>query len=219
MRCIGGHLGPLDPWAQQAPGFCAQKSSNFWALDPAGGGVSLLWLSVPPEGAAAPPPLEAVSVLVPPVPELGAVPVDGAVGEEAVVLGVVPVDPVAPLVPVVAVGVGVGVAVAEPLALSLELGAGGASADCGIGASAYGVGTSGASTVAPPQPARASVAAASAARANRVGRGDAAPLSAGGLTCGGRTSGSRSGPFARAGRTSCRSAGSLPPTEGSTGKG
>jgi hypothetical protein len=105
--------------------------------------VSLPWLSVPPVGAAAPPPLAAVFVPVPapPVPELlGAVVVDGAVvvPDEAFVPDVVPVEPVVPLVPAVAVGVGVGVAVAEPV---LELdGAGGASGELGIGASAGGVG-------------------------------------------------------------------------------
>src|SRR4051794_19656024 len=64
--------GRLTRGRQQAPGFCAQKSSNFWAFDPAGGGVSLLWLSAPVDGAAAPPPLDVVSVpvLVPPVPEV-----------------------------------------------------------------------------------------------------------------------------------------------------
>jgi hypothetical protein len=141
--CLSAGRGArLTRERQQAPGFCAQKSSNFCASDPAGGGVSLPWLS-PPDGAAAPPPLEAlfvpVSAPVPPVPEVPVVPVVpvvvGVVPDEAFVPadGVVPVDPVAPDVPVVAVGVGVGVAVLLELELSGE-GAAGASAEVGIGA-------------------------------------------------------------------------------------
>jgi hypothetical protein len=126
---------------QQAPGFCAQKSSNFCAFDPAGGGVSLDWLSAPAVGAAAPPPVDVPPVDVPPVPVESVDPVEVPV---PVPVGV-PVDPVEPVLPVaplvppeLEVGVGVGVGVASELLPSSEEPpeAGGASADCGIGTSA-----------------------------------------------------------------------------------
>src|SRR3954451_25016827 len=131
---------------QQAPGFCAQKSSNFCAFDPAGGGLSLDWLSAPAVGAAAPPPLEVPSSVppAPPVPLVSGAAVAAGVGVAVPVevpvdvpeLPDVPVDPVSPLdVPesAVPVGVGVGVAVLEPDASSPVVAA---SADCGIGTSA-----------------------------------------------------------------------------------
>jgi hypothetical protein len=102
---------------QQAPGFCAQKSSNCCASEPAGGGESAVGLSV--LGAVVPPlPEESLVPLVlsvvPPVPVL-AVPVPVLVPVP------VPVDPDWSLGAVVASGVavplGVGVAVASPLAL------------------------------------------------------------------------------------------------------
>jgi hypothetical protein len=130
----------LTSAGQQAPGFCAQKSSNFCAFDPAGGGVLLAWLSAPAVGAAAPPPVDVPPVDVPPVPvEPVEVPVLVPVGVTPVdpVEPVLPVEPVVPLVPVgVAVGVGVGVGEELSPLLPEELGAAGASADCGIGASA-----------------------------------------------------------------------------------
>jgi hypothetical protein len=93
--------------AQQAPGFWAQKSSNCWASEPAGGGESELGLSSVP-GALAPP-----LPVVPVVPELSVPPVPVAlVPVLAVPVPVlVPVEPV-PLGVAVAVGVPVGVAVA-----------------------------------------------------------------------------------------------------------
>jgi hypothetical protein len=145
-RVSASSRGVLTCGAQQAPGFCAQKSSNCWALEPAGGGVSLLGPSAPPVGAAAPPPAFELGVVAPPVPV------------DAVGVPVVPVEPVAPVEPEapldgVAVAVGVGVALLELLLLLLLdeleeldelLAGGGASGDDGMGASAYGLGTSGA---------------------------------------------------------------------------
>jgi hypothetical protein len=128
---------------QQAPGFWAQKSSNFCAFEPAGGRVSFVALSWPP-GAAAPPPVVAVPVPVPPVPPV--VPVLPVV---VPVPPLLPVEPVAPLG--LAVGVGVGVAelvpVEDPLPDELLESAllpavVSASDDTGIGASAYGLGAS-----------------------------------------------------------------------------
>src|SRR3954466_3538371 len=81
----------LTSAGQQAPGFCAQKSSNFCPFDPAGGGEPPE--SAPAVGAAAPPPVDAPPVDVPPVPVEGVeVPVLVPVG--------VPVDPVEPVLPV-----------------------------------------------------------------------------------------------------------------------
>jgi hypothetical protein len=96
--------------AQQAPGFCAQKSSNCSASEPAGGAVSLAAESSV-AGAVAPP------LSVPVVPVAPPVPVAAPVSELA--LGVVPVAPDwslgAASAPESAVGVGVGVALASPL--------------------------------------------------------------------------------------------------------
>ena len=93
---------------QQAPGFCAQKSSNCCASEPAGGAVSFDAESCC-AGALAPP------LSVPVVPVVPVVP------EPALVLGVVPVEPDwlsgAVVPPGSAVAVGVGVGVASPLAL------------------------------------------------------------------------------------------------------
>ena len=95
--------------AQQAPGFCAQKSSNCCASEPAGGAVSFDAESCC-AGALAPP------LSVPVVPVVPVVP------ESVPVLGVVPVEPDwslgAVVLPGSAVAVGVGVGVASPLALS-----------------------------------------------------------------------------------------------------
>src|SRR3954447_25828037 len=75
-----GQRAPGFCAGQQAPGFCAQKSSNFCAFDPAGGGVSLDWLSAPAVGAAAPPPLEVPSPVAPPVPLVSGAAVAAGVG-------------------------------------------------------------------------------------------------------------------------------------------
>src|SRR3954453_1897608 len=52
---IGASARGLSVPAQQAPGFCWQNSSNFWASEPAGGGWVVDVLSAPVVGAAVPP--------------------------------------------------------------------------------------------------------------------------------------------------------------------
>jgi hypothetical protein len=128
---------------QQAPGFCAQKSSNFWASEPAGGAAAppaALPLAAPPvPPPELPPPLSAVTP-EPPLDGAGVVAAVLVLGAEAVAPDVpdVPVDPVAPD-ELVAVGVGVGVA--EPLSAGLA----GWPGAFGIGAATGAPGTSGAS--------------------------------------------------------------------------
>jgi hypothetical protein len=73
-RGIGAPCGALDAlvrvkspnWTnQQAPGFWAQKSSNCWAFEPAGGAVSFVGLSAVPVLGAEEPPLPLSPVAVP----------------------------------------------------------------------------------------------------------------------------------------------------------
>jgi hypothetical protein len=155
--CIGPPDAPLDGaneassgnWTnQQAPGFWAQKSSNCWASEPAGGAVSLLALSG-----------EVVSVLVlvsgDVVPPL-------AVSPDVVPVSVLPVVSVPVELELLSeLVLSVDVLVSELLLeLSLLLAAAaaaGASLDTGIATSAGGPGTCGAAGSLPPQPAATSV--------------------------------------------------------------
>jgi hypothetical protein len=57
--CAGWPAGGLPPGVQQAPGFCAQKSSYCWVGEP-GGGVAV---AAPVAGAWLPPDVEPVEVL------------------------------------------------------------------------------------------------------------------------------------------------------------
>jgi hypothetical protein len=89
--------GALDRPGQQAPGFCAQKSSNCCAFEPLGGAVLLAVLSL---GAAVPPPVLPVVVPVLPVGVLVAVGVavgDVVVVEESLLEVLVPVLELSPL--------------------------------------------------------------------------------------------------------------------------
>jgi hypothetical protein len=150
--CIGPPQAPLDGanevsggnWTnQQAPGFWAQKSSNCWASEPAGGAVSLLALSgelVLVSGEVVPP--LAVSPDVVPVPVLPvvSVPVELELLSELVL--------------------SVDVLLSELLLLFLlfaAAAAAGAWLDTGIATSAGGPGTCGAAGSLPPQPAATSV--------------------------------------------------------------
>jgi hypothetical protein len=63
-QVIGRLPGRLD---QQAPGFCAQKSSNCSASESAGGGVSFVGLSASASGAVVPPLVSGVVAPVSPV--------------------------------------------------------------------------------------------------------------------------------------------------------
>ena len=186
---------------QQAPGFCAQKLSYFWPLEPAEGGELESGAAVPPEASAVPP-LDAPPVPPPePAVPLGVVdepllvPVDAVVSE--VVVPAVPVDPVEPVAPLdgvaVAPGVAVGDAVELPLVsplLELPLVPEAVAAGCafGIDTGAGAPGTSGASGSPPPQPPR--TAAVRSSRPRTARRAEPA-LSAGARTSGGRMSGSR----------------------------
>jgi hypothetical protein len=125
--------GALDRPRQQAPGFCAQKSSNCCAFDPLGGVLLLavFWL-----GAAVPPPVLPVVVPVLPVGVLVAVGVAVALDDvEEPLLDV--------LVPVL-----------ELLLLAAAASAGDV-LETGTETSAGGPGTCSAVVSPPPQPAAA----------------------------------------------------------------
>jgi hypothetical protein len=129
----------LDGARQQAPGFCAQKSSNCWAFEPSGGEVSLLAESWLESGAVAPPPL---SVVVPVLP-VGVLVALGVVESDDELLSLLELS------------------LDDVLVSLLELSrfddaaSAGAVSDCGIETLAGGPGTSGASLSPPPQPAAA----------------------------------------------------------------
>jgi hypothetical protein len=160
--CIGARSGPLDGagepkrgnWTnQQAPGFCAQKSSNCDAPESAGGAVSLVDVSVP--------------VLEEDVPPLDVSPV------------AVPVSPVVPppvLVSPLLVELSVDVLLSVLVVLSdvllsceADAAASGAVSDTGTATSAGGPGTCGASASLPPQPAATTASRPAASTAARRG--------------------------------------------------
>jgi hypothetical protein len=189
---------------QQAPGFCAQKLSYFWPLEPADGGELESGAAVPPDASAVPP-LDAPPVPPPePAVLLGVLDEPVLVPVAAVVLGevvpavpVVPVEPVEPVVPLDGVAVAPGVAVGDavdPLLVSellvspLAPEAEGAGCPFGIAIVAGGPGTSGATGSPPPQPAR--TAAVKSVRPRTAERAQPA-LSGVARTSGGRMSGSR----------------------------
>jgi hypothetical protein len=159
--CIGPPQAPLDGanevssgnWTiQQAPGFWAQKSSNCWASEPAGGVVSLVALSgelVLVSGE------ELVLVSGEVVPPL-------AVSPDVVPVSVLPVVSVPVELELLSeLVLSVDVLVSELLLLLLLLlaaaAAAGAWLDTGTATSAGGPGTCGAAGSLPPQPAAASV--------------------------------------------------------------
>jgi hypothetical protein len=125
--CIGPAQGPLD---QQAPGFCAQKSSNCCALEPADG----VAVAAPVSGD-----------VVPPLP----------VSPDVVPLSVLDVpDPVESVLDELSEELlSLEVLLSELLLESGDAAEVGAWVDSGIATSAGGPGTWGAAASLPPQPA------------------------------------------------------------------
>jgi hypothetical protein len=134
----------LDGRCQQAPGFCAQKSSNCWAFEPSGGDWSLLAESWLVSGAVVPPPVLSVVVPVLPVGVL-------------VALGVVVSDDDdddEELLSLLELSLDVLVSLLE-LSLFDDAASVGDVSDWGIVTSAGGPGTCWAAVSPPPQPAAA----------------------------------------------------------------
>jgi hypothetical protein len=135
-RCIGPPDGPLDRTVQQAPGFWAQKSSNCWASDPAGGAVSLPAVSVLVSGVVEPPVSVSpvvVPVSVPVLPDVLESLLDDELSDELL-----------------------SELLLSELLLDLsfaDAAVSGAWLDSGIATSAGGPGTCGAAVSLPPQPA------------------------------------------------------------------
>jgi hypothetical protein len=147
--------GPLDGRCQQAPGFCAQKSSNCWAFEPSGGDWSLLAESWLVSGAVVPPPV--LSVVVPVLPvgvlvALGVVVSDDDDDDELLSLLELSLDVLVSLL---------------ELSLFADAASAGAVSDCGIETSAGGPGTCAASLLPPPQPAAANASRPAATSAMR----------------------------------------------------
>jgi hypothetical protein len=154
-RCIGPLRGRLDqpagPARQQAPGFCAQKSSNCCASEPAAGVAVLVGLLALVSGDVVPPLAESPLVL----PVLPVAPVESLDESDELLsellLSLLELEP--------------------ELELSSfpEAAAAGAWLDSGTATSAGAPGTSGAPASEPPQPAAASASRPTTSIAARRG--------------------------------------------------